>query len=190
MKPIDPPLRRSRTMGNLSSFAVDGTKETPSPLKNDSNTVKSSSDKELSVMDELQESRMSDSEVEAYKQVTRETQTNKRQMQEIGKEGMSYSRMSVREHSDSIFETGAWKRFGKINVRKNEEMDIKLLRSDKYHRRDDQTIPVDNITNRGLYSDTNFADMIRQTPNPPTVPKSRMVIGSSLDEGWEVMSSW
>jgi hypothetical protein len=186
MKPIDPPLPRSQIMGSLSCFAGDGTKDTPSPLKNDSNAVKSGSGEELSVMDALQESRMSDNEVESYKQVTRETQMNKRRMQQIGKGEKSHSIMDARELSDSISATGATKRFGKINVTKNEEMDIKLLRRAKDHRRDDQTLPVNSLTNRGLYGDTNFANMIPQEPNSLTASNSGMAVGSNPDEEWEV----
>jgi hypothetical protein len=64
-------------MGSLSYFSKDGAKETPSPLKVDSSSIKAGIWKELGVMDILQESRMGDNGIEVYNQVAKEVQMNK-----------------------------------------------------------------------------------------------------------------
>jgi hypothetical protein len=187
-------------MGSLW-FAGDGTKETPSPVKSDSNSDKVGNGTELCFTDVLQESRMTEYEVEVYKQVTRETQLNKQRMQRIGSKDHQYSTADAREFLDSFSRTtnlilpqaesilspiGASTRFGKINVTKNEEMDRKLLRRDKDHRRDDRRLHVDGTGSRGLHVDTNLANMIQRTPMSLTTPDSGMSFGSNPDDEWEV----
>ena len=68
-------------MGSLSCFSRDGDKDAPSPLKADSSSINAGVGKELGVMDILQESRISDNEIEVYEQLTEEVQMNKQRMQ-------------------------------------------------------------------------------------------------------------
>ena len=80
MGPLGPPVPRSHTMGNLmcSAGAVGGT---PSPSKSASRTISTASQKsQVSAMDALAESRMTDKEIEYFNQVTREVEANRQRM--------------------------------------------------------------------------------------------------------------
>ena len=199
MKPIDPHLPRSQTMGSLSYSAGDGIKETPSPGKSDSNSVKAASDTDVGILDVLQESRMTEHEVEVYKQVTKETQMNKERLQRIVSRGNRHSERDAQADSNSFpnitklippqadpFPIGTSQRFGKTNATKNKEMDHKLLRRDRGHRRDQRRLSVDGTGSEGLHVDTDFAGRILQTSTSETTPESGLRFGSNLDDEWEV----
>src|SRR5271154_959961 len=183
MKPIDLPLPRSQTMGSLSYFSRDRAKETPSPLKVDSSSIKAGIGKELGVMDILQESRMSDNEIEVYEQLATEVQMNKQRMQRNVSRENRHSAKNTQELSDSISKIAnsflpqvepipspadAPKRFGKINVTKNEEMDRKLLRRDGDRRRGDRRLPSNGTGTGGLQIDIDLTNTVRQTPTSLT----------------------
>ena len=169
-------------MGSLFYLAGDGAKEVLSPIESDSSPAMTPSGTKLGVLDVLQESRMTDSELEMYKRVGKREESNNHRIQRIFKKGDQHSATDSREVSPSfsktshiippqadLFPTGISRRFGRIDVTKNDEMDRKLLRRDREHRRDKQTLPADGTASGGLHFDKSSGDMIHQPP-PPTAP--------------------
>ena len=164
-------------MGSLSQNAGDGTKKTPTSVESVSRIANTRTGAELSVRDVSHESRMTDHEVEAYKQVTTEAQMNKRRMQQVLSRGSRHSTADARKLAESFTRsppqadpcpTRVAKRFGKIDVTKNEEMDRKLLRKDRDHRRDERSLPVGGTASGGLHVDTHLANTIRSLPTSDT----------------------
>jgi hypothetical protein len=187
-------------MGSLSCFSRDGAKETPSPLKVDSSSIKAGIGKELGVMDILQESRMTDNGIGVYKQVTKEVQMNKQRMQRnVSREnrhsaGNTQELSSFSKIANSLLPqvepipspADVPKRFGKINVTKNEEMDRKLLRRGGDRRRGDRRLPSNSTGTGGLQIDVDLTSTVRQTSTSLTAPDSWMCFEPNSDEEWEV----
>lgn len=78
------------------------------------------------------------------------------------------------------------KRFGKINVTKNEEMDRKLLRRDGGRRRSDRRLPTNGTGTGGLQIDIDLTNTVRQTPTSLTALDSWVSFEPNSDEEWEV----
>ena len=142
-------------------------------MKSDTRITIARSGAELSVRDVLLESRMTDHEVEVYRQVTTEAQMNKRKMQQVLSREIRRSTADARQLPESFSKsppqadpcpTGVARRFGKIDVTKNEEMDRKLLRKDRDHRREERSLLVDGTGTGGLYIDTHLANTIQSPP--------------------------
>lgn len=197
MKPIDPSLPRSQTMESLSCFSGDGAKEASSPLMIDSSSIQAGIRKELGVMDVLQENRMTDREIEGYRQATKEVQMNKQRMRRNVSRENGYSAKNTQElpHSFSkitnsflpqaeplLSPADAPKRFGKFNMTKNEEMDRKLLRKDGGRRRGDRRMTSVGTGRGGLKIGTALANKFRQTPTSLTASESCMSFELKLDE--------
>lgn len=201
MKPIEPPLPRSQTMGSLPYFAGDGTKETSSSSKSNANSVYSGHDKQLDVVEVLRESRMTDHEVEVHKYATRQTTMPKNRIQSTermrSKHQMPQARESHNETSTTTnlvlplakslrSPTGASRGFGKINVTRNEEMDRKLLHKNQDCGRSSRQYPIHAITRASSDAVTNFAIVNQQTPTSLTAVDSGLISGSTQDDEWEI----
>ncbi|ERF74809.1 hypothetical protein EPUS_03193 [Endocarpon pusillum Z07020] len=80
MGPLGPPLPRSQTAGNMTCFTGSAA-NTPSPSKPSTRTISTvSQTAELSVVDALAESRMTDKEIEYFNQVAKEVEANRQRM--------------------------------------------------------------------------------------------------------------
>jgi hypothetical protein len=152
-------------------------------------------------MDFLQESRMIDHEIGVYNQVTKEVQMNKQRIQRNVSRENRCSAENTQELSGSFpkitnsflpqFEpipspADAPKKFGNINVTKNEEMDRKLLHRNGDRRIGDRRLPSNNTGTRSLQIDTDLANTVRQTPTSLTGPASCISFEPNSDEEWEV----
>jgi hypothetical protein len=188
-------------MGSLSCFPRDGAKETPSPLKVDSSSIKVGIGKELGGMGILQESGMAGNGVEVYERLTKEVQMNKQRMQRNVSRENRHSAENTQELSDAFSKIAnsflpqvepipspadAPKRFGKTNVAKNEEMDRKLLHRDGDRRRGEKRLPSNGTGTGGLQIDIYLTNTVRQAPTSLTAPDSRMGFEPNSDEEWEV----
>jgi len=78
------------------------------------------------------------------------------------------------------------KRFGKINVTKNEEMDRKLLRMDGGRRRGGRRLPSYGTGTGGLQVDIDLTNTVRQTPTSLTAADSWVSVEPNSDEEYEV----
>jgi hypothetical protein len=152
-------------------------------------------------MDILQESRVTDNGIEVYEQVAKEVQMNKQRMQGNVSRENRHSAENTQGLSDSFSKiansllpqvepssspANALKRFGKINVTKNEEMDRKLLRRDGGHRRDGRKLPSNGTGTGGLQIDIDLPNTVRQTSTSLTAPDSWVNFEPNPDEEWEV----
>jgi hypothetical protein len=201
MKPIGPPMPRSKTTGNLSCFAGDATAETLSPLKSESYSLNSGSKKERDGVCLIRCSRMTDNNVEVYEHVTKQNQMDEQHIQRIGGREKPYSSMDPRRFLDPYSMTrnlvqpqvrfrqshvGSWKGFGKINIMKNEEMDLKLLRRDYDHRREDQRHPFSSTASGDSRLETKLANITQQPRTLLMRSDSGKMTGSNPEHKWDV----
>ncbi|KAF7510510.1 hypothetical protein GJ744_006356 [Endocarpon pusillum] len=80
MGPLGPPLPRSQTAGSMTCF-TGSVANTPSPSKPSTRTISTvSQTAELSVVDALAESRMTDEEIEYFNQVAKEVEASRQRI--------------------------------------------------------------------------------------------------------------
>jgi len=126
---------------------------------------------------------------------------NKQRMQRNVSRENRHSAENTQERSDSFSKIAnsffpqvesipipadAPKRFGKINVTKNEEMDRKLLRMDGGRRRGGRRLPSYGTGTGGLQVDIDLTNTVRQTPTSLTAADSWVSVEPNSDEEYEV----
>jgi hypothetical protein len=196
MKPIAPPLLQGQATGSQSSFVVGGAAEIQSPLKRPSYPVRSGGKGELGDMGFTPCSRMRDFNVEVCGLANEQRQVNEQHIQGIvGWEKPSTS-MDARKFLDSSPTTeklvqpearsnqthvGSWEGLGKINVMKNDEMDVRLLRWDHEYRGDHQRHPIYSVADGDLHFKTVSANIARQPSTLTMISDSGKITGSILE---------
>jgi hypothetical protein len=76
---------------------------------------------------------------------------------------------------------GSWEGLGKINVMKNDEMDVRLLRWDHEYRRDHQRHPIYSVADGDLHFKAESANIAQQPPTLTMTSDSGKITGSILE---------